>query len=110
MVRLIVSLAIALATLSGAQSAQGAAVSGTPQPVASQASFQVAELRGTRRPAAQAVRLDVFSDNGLVVEFAVNCGDTGGMLTYSRGEQLFCGPQMRCSTSKLAAISTICRN
>lgn len=110
MFRLIVSLAVTLGSLAGAQSAQSAAVSGTPDQVTATSSFQVAELRGARRSAATPVRLNVFSDNGLVVEFTVSCGDNGGMLTYSRGEGLFCGPQMQCSTSRRAAVASLCRN
>lgn len=111
MVRLMISFAITLATLAGAQNAQGAAVDGTPELAAvNSAPFQVAELRGATRPAAATVRLDLFRDNGLVVEFAVSCGGNGGMLTYSRGEGLFCDPQMRCSTSRRAVIAAVCRN
>lgn len=72
-------------------------------------SIQIAELGRMNRPAAPRVYLDVFHDNGLVTEFAVRCGDQRGMLTYSREENLFCGPQMRCSTSRQAILSEICR-
>lgn len=70
--------------------------------------FQVAVLSGARRSTSTPVRLGVFSDNGLVIEFAVSCGAVGGMLTYSRSEDLFCDPEMRCSTSKFAAIASLC--
>lgn len=73
------------------------------------APFQIAEMALDDSMTGPRIRLDIFHDNGLVTEFAVRCGQVRGILTYSRGEQLFCGPQMRCSPSKLAVLASICR-
>lgn len=73
------------------------------------APLRVAEMAADEGKASPRIFLDVFHDNGLVTEFAVRCGRQRGILTYSRGEQLFCGPQMRCSPSKLAVLSSICQ-
>lgn len=104
--KFIIAAAIMFGMLS---SGQAAVTSGVPVEAAAPTFLQVAELSGARRAAPQRVRLDVFSDNGLVIEFTVSCGMTGGMLTYARSEGLFCDPDMRCSTSKGAAIASICK-
>lgn len=108
MVRFIISIAIALATLTSAPQARGESADVAPEGRTVPQLFRLAVLPRADGPAAGADGLDVFSDNGLVVEFELDCGQTSGLFTYSRSEQLYCDPQFRCSTSKEAAMAALC--
>jgi hypothetical protein len=60
--------------------------------------------------AKYAGQIDVYDDKGLVVELVVNCGrGRFGILTYSKSEQLYCGPDQRCLSSLGQAIGRLCR-
>jgi len=55
-------------------------------------------------------KVELYDDKGLVVEMVVNCGGGRfGIVTLSKVEQVFCGPDHRCVGNLDSAISRLCR-
>jgi hypothetical protein len=53
--------------------------------------------------------IEAATDKGLIVELIVRCPGQPGVLTYSKGDALFCGPDHRCSADLETAVRRLCR-
>jgi hypothetical protein len=53
--------------------------------------------------------IEAATDKGLIVELIVRCEQGSGILTYSKVEDLYCGPKHRCTSSRKRAIERLCR-
>lgn len=54
-------------------------------------------------------RVELAHDKGLIVEMVVRCRRGAGIVTFSRVEGLYCGPDHRCATSFRQAADRLCR-
>ncbi len=48
-------------------------------------------------------------DKGLIVEMIVGCPSGAGIITYSKAEGIYCGPDFACSRSIEPVIERLCR-
>lgn len=53
--------------------------------------------------------IEAATDKGLIVELIVRCRQGAGILTYSKVEDVYCGPDLRCTQSRKRAIERLCR-
>lgn len=53
--------------------------------------------------------IEAATDKGLIVELIVRCRGGAGILTYSKVESLYCGPDNRCTGDLDQAIARLCR-
>jgi hypothetical protein len=63
---------------------------------------------GDRLPLRGPGRVEMAHDKGLVVELTIRCGAMSAIVTYSRIERLYCGPDHRCSPRLADAARSAC--
>ncbi len=68
------------------------------------------EFTGYPAFAKRQTPVEVYHDKGLVVEMIVNCGGGRfGIITLSKVEGVFCGPDHRCVRNLNQAIGRLCQ-
>jgi len=53
-------------------------------------------------------RVQAFTDKGPVYELVVSCGRGVAIISYSKGERLYCGPDGKCTRSLRQVLSRVC--
>lgn len=53
-------------------------------------------------------RIEAITDLGPILEMIVRCPKGTAIISYSKGERLFCGPRMACSFSRETTIRNAC--
>ena len=53
--------------------------------------------------------LEAITDKGLILELIVRCEPDAGIVTYSKVDKKYCGPDFECYGSFDAAAGALCR-
>lgn len=53
--------------------------------------------------------VEAATDKGLMVELIVRCSSGVGIVTYSKAERLYCGPDHRCGSKLKPVVARLCR-
>ena len=53
--------------------------------------------------------VEAATDKGLIVEMIVRCPGGPGIVTFSKVEGLYCGPDHRCARSLQPVVQRLCR-